>query len=186
MIDGYELNKFMGAITGALAVFLALVIFSESMFHHSHGDHHGEPKFYYASAVDAAPVEEVVEEVIPLAVLVAEASLASGERVFKKCASCHKIDAGSGNGVGPSLHGVMGRTIAANDGFSYSSALADKGGVWDWEAMNAFLTKPKEWAPGTKMNFAGLKKEKDRAAVMVYMNAQSEAPLATPVAEVAQ
>ena len=103
-----------------------------------------------------------------------------GAKVFRKCKACHKVDASAGNGVGPNLYGIVGREIAAVDGFKYSDALSGKGGAWTFEALNGFLTKPKEWAPGTKMAFPGLRKEADRAAVIAWLNAQSDSPLPMP------
>ena len=108
------------------------------------------------------------------------ADMDKGAKVFRKCKACHKVEADAGNGVGPNLHGVVGRDIAALDGFKYSKALSGKDGVWDFETLNAFLLKPKDWAKGTKMAFAGLRKEEDRAAIIAWLNAQSDAPLPLP------
>ena len=108
------------------------------------------------------------------------ADMDKGAKVFRKCKACHKVEADAGNGVGPNLHGVVGRDIAALDGFKYSKALSGKNGVWDFETLNAFLLKPKDWAKGTKMAFAGLRKEEDRAAIIAWLNAQSDAPLPLP------
>ena len=95
-----------------------------------------------------------------------------GEKVFAKCTACHTVDQGGANGIGPNLYGIMGKGLAQGaSGFAYSSALADKGGTWDWENMSAWLKSPRGFANGTKMSFAGLSKIEDRAAVMLYMNA---------------
>jgi cytochrome c len=94
-----------------------------------------------------------------------------GQAVFAKCTACHTIEQGGANGIGPNLWGVMGTGIGKHaPGFAYSSALADKGGTWDWEAMDAWLKSPRAFANGTKMSFAGLSKIEDRAAVAIYMN----------------
>lgn len=185
-MDGYELNKYFGAIVGAGCVYLTISILSEAVF--SKGHHHGDDhKLAYAleieGAEDVAGDDEEPAVVVSLASLVASADSGAGARVFKKCQGCHNVDEGGRNGVGPALHGVMGRQIASHDGFAYSGALADKGGAWTWEAMNAFLENPKGWAPGTKMSFAGLRKAEDRAAVMLYMNENSGAPIDPPAAE---
>ena len=89
--------------------------------------------------------------------------------MFRKCQACHKVEDGQ-NGVGPHLYGVVGREIAAVDGYSYSDALSGKDGAWDAAALDAFLANPREWAPGTKMSFAGLRKEDERANVIAYLN----------------
>ncbi|HET6538191.1 MAG TPA: cytochrome c family protein [Sphingopyxis sp.] len=120
----------------------------------------------------------------PLPNLLAVADAAKGETVFAKCAACHTIDQGGANGIGPNLWGSMGKGHGHVAGFAYSSALTSVPGNWDFEAMDAWLTSPRKYAPGTKMSFAGLSNAEDRANLMVYMNAQgSNLPLPAPVAE---
>ena len=98
-------------------------------------------------------------------------SIDKGEKVFAKCTTCHTIDVGGADGIGPNLHGIMGKGVGkGKPGFAYSSALTDVGGTWDWETMSAWLKSPRAFANGTKMSFAGLSKIEDRAAVMLYMN----------------
>ncbi len=120
----------------------------------------------------------------PIEALLATADAAKGEQVFKKCTSCHTINAGGANGIGPNLHGVLGKPIAAHPGFAFSSALKDKGGTWDFKTMDEWVHNPKKFAPGTKMTFAGLGKAEDRANLLVYLNSQgSNLPLpAAPAA----
>lgn len=103
----------------------------------------------------------------------AEGDPAKGERVFKKCKACHEIGDGAANKVGPVLTGVVGRTAGTVDGFDYSGALiekADGGLVWDEQALDTFLTKPKDFIPGTKMTFAGLRKEAERSNLIAYLS----------------
>lgn len=124
----------------------------------------------------------------PLATLLATADVAKGEAVFAKCVSCHTINAGGANGIGPNLHGIMGVAIGKHiPGFAYSEALKSHGGNWTWENMDAWLKSPKAFASGTKMTFAGLGKAEDRAALMLYLNSQgSNLPLpAAPAPEAA-
>jgi len=104
-------------------------------------------------------------------------SVAEGEKVFKKCAACHSIKEGGANKIGPALWGVLGRTAGTMPDYKYSKAMATHGKNWSFEEMNGFLIKPKEWIKGTKMAFAGLKKAKDRAAVILYMNENTNNPL---------
>jgi cytochrome c len=102
----------------------------------------------------------------------AEGDAAAGEKVFKKCKACHAIGEGAKNKVGPMLNGIVDNDIASVDGFKYSKAFVAKkaeGLVWTEEALDAYLTKPKKFIPGTKMSFAGLKKEKQRADVIAYL-----------------
>ena len=102
----------------------------------------------------------------------AEPTAAMGEQVFKRCVACHTIDAGGANGIGPNLHGVVGRAIASHAGFSYSGAMKAKGGVWDEAALDAYLTEPMKALPGTRMAFAGVIDPADRKALILYLEAQ--------------
>ena len=107
----------------------------------------------------------------------ASVSAAEGAKVFKKCAACHSINEGGSNKIGPALWGVLGRSVGSVPDYKYSKAMAAYGKNWSFEEMNGFLLKPKEWIKGTKMSFAGLKKAEDRAAVILYMNENSNNPL---------
>ncbi len=129
----------------------------------------------------AAQKAETKEPEVDFATLLASADASAGEKTFGKCKACHAIEASGGNKVGPNLHNVVGRKIASHEGFSYSEALTGKGGEeWTYDHLNHFLTNPKEWAPGTKMSFAGLPKAKDRAEVVAYLRANTEAPPPLP------
>ena len=109
--------------------------------------------------------------------LFASTSAAEGAKVFKKCAACHSIAEGGANKIGPALWGVLGRPAGSVPGYKYSKAMAAHGKNWSFEEMNGFLIKPKDWIKGTKMSFAGLKNAKDRAAVIRYMNENTDNPL---------
>ena len=107
----------------------------------------------------------------------ASTSAAEGAKIFKKCAACHSIAQGGGNKIGPALWGVLGRKAGSVSDYKYSKAMAAHEKAWTFDEMNGFLIKPKDWIKGTKMSFAGLKKENERAAVILYMNENSENPL---------
>ena len=109
--------------------------------------------------------------------LFASTNAKDGEKVFKKCAACHSIAQGGGNKIGPALWGVLGRNAGSVSDYKYSKAIIAYGKPWSFDEMNGFLTKPKEWIKGTKMSFAGLKKPKDRASVILYMNKNTDNPL---------
>ncbi len=127
------------------------------------------------------------ESAVPLANLLAAADPAKGEAVFAKCAACHTINAGGANGIGPNLYGALGKAHGHVPGFAYSDALKSVPGNWDFEGMDAWLTSPRKYAPGTKMSFAGLSNPEDRANLIVYMNAQgSNLPLPAPEAAPAE
>ncbi len=131
---------------------------------------------------NAGPAEMSMAEALnttPAAELVA-----AGEKAYAKCQSCHTIDAGGANGIGPNLAGVMGGPVAAKGGFAYSAELKALGGTWDWDKMNDWLKNPKGYVPGTKMSFAGLSKVEDRAAIAAYLNSKG-ANLPMPAAAAA-
>ena len=107
----------------------------------------------------------------------ASTSVEDGAKVFKKCAACHSIAEGGANKIGPALWGVLGRKVGSLSDYKYSKAMAAHGKLWSFEEMNGFLIKPKDWIKGTKMSFAGLKNAKERAAVILYMNENTNNPL---------
>jgi len=124
-----------------------------------------------AAPAEAAPAEAVAEAA-PAAAGADPALAAEGEKVFKKCAACHKVGDGAKNSTGPQLNGIVGNAAGAVEGFKYSKPMADMaagGLVWDDASLHAFLENPKGFMKGTKMSFAGLKKEEDRAAVIAYL-----------------
>ena len=136
------------------------------------------------------PIEGVVQEgeggaeaEKPIAFYLATADAAAGEQVFKKCTACHNADKGGSNALGPNLYGVMGEGIGkGHAGYAFSPALAGVGGTWTWDTMSAWLASPKKFAPGTKMTFAGLSNPQDRANVIAFLNARSDAPMPLPAA----
>ena len=121
--------------------------------------------------------EEVIE---PISALLMNGSLESGQKIFKKCGSCHNIKKGSANKVGPNLWNIINRPVANVEGFSYSKALIENGGKWNYEELAKFLYKPKLYAKGTKMNFSGLKKVQDRANLVLFLRENSDNPVPLP------
>ena len=109
--------------------------------------------------------------------LFASTNAGDGAKIFKKCAACHSIAQGGGNKIGPALWGILGRKAGSISDYKYSKAMVAHGKLWSFEEMNGFLTKPKDWVKGTKMSFVGLKNAKDRAAVILYMNENTDSPL---------
>ena len=110
--------------------------------------------------------------------LFASTSAIEGAKVFKKCLACHSVAKGGPNKIGPNIFGVLNRRAGSVSNYKYSKAMLAYGKVWSFEEMNGFLIKPKNWIKGTKMSFAGLKNAKDRAAVILYMNENTDSPLA--------
>ena len=174
-MDELELSKIGGVACAALLAFVGLHEISHAVVS---VDTPETPAYVIVVAEEEGDAEE---EVISIAAIMASADAVAGTKIFKKCSGCHTVAEGGKVGQGPNLWGVLGREIASDGGFGYSPALAEKkGSVWDWEAMNGFLTKPSAYAKGTKMNFAGLKKDTDRANLMAWLNEQSGAPLPLP------
>ena len=120
------------------------------------------------------------DDEVDISALMALGDIAHGEKVFKKCSACHSIEAGGGNKIGPALYNVVGRKIAAVEDYKYSKALVEYKKNWSFEELNGFLIKPQKWIKGTKMAYAGLRKEKDRASVILYLNKYSDNPLPLP------
>ena len=123
---------------------------------------------------------DLIIDIEPISALLASASLENGEKLFKKCATCHNYEKGGANKVGPQLWNLINRPKANVEGFAYSKALAEYGGEWGYEELAEFLYKPKKYIKGTKMNFAGLKKVNDRADLVYFLREQSENPVPLP------
>ena len=130
-----------------------------------------------AASTVSAETDSVSSDSGNIMALFASASAAEGAKVFKKCAACHSIAEDGGNKIGPALWGVLGRPAGSIPDYKYSKAMAAHGKNWSFEEMNGFLIKPKDWIKGTKMSFAGLKNAKERAAVILYMNENTNSPL---------
>ncbi|HKK36687.1 MAG TPA: cytochrome c family protein [Paracoccaceae bacterium] len=167
-MDTLEINKIVGAVVGALLIYLGAQFFAEMIL--SPG-HKGE-EYAYSVEIEEdegdSGGEAAAEPEIDVAALIASGDPSRGENVFRKCSACHKVEPGA-NGVGPHLYGVVGREIGAVEEYSYSGALSEQAEVWTPENLFAFLENPSQWAPGTSMGYAGLKKPEDRAAVIAYL-----------------
>lgn len=168
MLDTMTMTKVVGAFCGALLVYLLGGWMGEALYHGGHGD--TEQAYAIDTGGDEAAEDEVVEEV-DMVELVAAADAGAGERVFRACGACHKINEPV-NGVGPHLDGVMGREIAAIGDFGYSGALP-AGEVWNIERMSAWIENPSGFADGTSMNYRGLSDEEDRADLIAYLISKS-------------
>ena len=179
-MDSFELNKIIAAVLMVALLIIGIGKISDIIFHVE------KPKMP-GYAVDVEQVitastanSETIEEKIDIAALMAMGDLAVGEKVFKKCAACHSIAKGGKNNIGPALYNVVGRKIGVINDYKYSKALSSYGKEWTFEELNGYLIKPAKWIKGTKMAFAGLRKEKDRASVILYLNQNSDNPLPLP------
>lgn len=184
-MDSYEINKIVGAVLGTLLFVMGIGFLAEAIYAPITDRGPGYTLPSPEGGEHGAEVAVVVET-IPLSVLLASASAEDGAKVAKKCASCHNFDQGGGNKTGPALFDIVGSGLAAVDGFSYSDILSEmsqSGQTWTYEALNEFLISPKAFAPGTKMTFPGLRKEKDRANILAYLQSLSETPVPFPAVE---
>ena len=116
----------------------------------------------------------------PAAALLASADVAKGRKLFKKCVACHTSSDGGKNKVGPNLWNIVNSERGKRAGFGYSKAFKATAGNWTYDSLDAFLTKPKAYIKGTRMMFAGVKKARDRAAVIAYLRSLSDAPAPLP------
>ena len=122
----------------------------------------------------------------PIEAYLAKADPAKGQQTFNKCMACHNADKGGANQLGPNLWNVIGEPIGQGKGFAFSDALSKKGGTWNWDNLSQWLTSPRNFAPGTKMTFAGLGDPQDRANVIAFLNQHSDAPKPIPAAPAAK
>ena len=176
-MDSFEINKIVAAILMVALLIIGIGKVSDVVFHVEKPKTPGyavEVEQVSNTTVSAA---EVAEEKIDISALMAMGDVESGEKIFKKCAACHSIVKGGKNKIGPALYNVVGRKVGGVSDYKYSKALAEYNKAWTFEELNGFLLKPTKWIKGTKMSFAGLKNAKDRAAVILYMNENTDNPL---------
>ena len=181
-MDSFEINKIIAAILLTALIVIGIGKFTDILFHVE------KPKesAYKIDGLETAQVSVASgskakeEEKVDIASLLALGDLAHGQKVFKKCSACHMIASDGKNMIGPNLWGVIGRQAGVIKDYKYSKAMIAYGKEWSFEEMNAYLIKPQAYIKGTKMAFAGLRKEKDRASVILYMNSKSSNPKPLP------
>ena len=174
-MDSFEINKIIAAILLVAFFVIGIDKVSTIIFHVDKPETPG-----YTIEVEQVASTTTAEEKVDIASLLIMGDIAHGEKQFKKCKACHSIKQGGGNKIGPKLWNVMFRPVGAITDYKYSKALSSYGKEWIWEEMNGFLIKPATWIKGNKMGFAGLKSEKDRASVILYLNQNSENPKPLP------
>jgi cytochrome c len=184
MASSLEGNKIVAAILTAGIIGAGSGVFSRILYQPKHL----EEQAYKIEVPEkaAAGGEAKAEPEKPIGTMLASADVKQGEEISKKCQACHNLAKGAGAKVGPDLYGVVGRPVASEAGFTYSDALHKVGGDWTYDKLNQFLTEPKAYAPGTKMTFAGLPKESDRADIIAYLRTLSDNPVPLPAADQGQ
>jgi cytochrome c len=168
MFDTMTFTKTLGAVCGALLVFLLGKWAAESLYHVG-GDHYGEEVAAYVIETGEDDAEAEEEVTLTAEEYLAAADAGAGERVWGQCRACHQLDDGA-NAVGPHLYGVVGREIGAAQGFNYSGALSEQADVWTPENLFNFLENPSGWAPGTSMSYRGLADPEDRANLIAFLD----------------
>jgi cytochrome c len=181
-MDSFEINKIIAAILLTALIIIGLGKFTDILFHID------KPKqsaykiegLETVTASTSQSSEPKVEEKVDIGQLLALGDIIHGEKVFKKCSACHMIASGGKNMIGPNLWGVIGRTAGSVSDYKYSKAMTAYAKQWNFEEMNGYLIKPQAYIKGTKMAFAGLRKEKDRASVILYLNSKGDSPKPLP------
>ena len=179
-MDSFEINKIVAAVLMVALLVIGIGKLSNVIFHVEKPKTPGYAVEVEQAITVSSSSKTAVEEEIDIAALMAMGDIALGEKVFKKCAACHSIVKGGKNNIGPALYNVVGRKTGAVSDYKYSKALASFDKEWTFEELNGYLIKPGKWIKGTKMAFAGLRKEKDRASVIKYLNQSSDSPVPLP------
>ena len=177
-MDSFEINKIIAAVLVTVLLVFGISKISDLVFHTEKPDVQG-----YKVEIkegDATAIQASAENQVDISAFLGLGNVESGKKVFKKCAACHTIKQGGDNKIGPALYSVVGRTAGSVSNYKYSKALVSYRKEWSFEELNGFLIKPASWIKGNKMGFAGLKKEKDRASVILYLNQNSDSPKELP------
>ena len=180
-MDSFELNKIIAAVLLVALIIIGIGKLSDVIFYVEKPKTPGYVvEVEQAVTTSTESKSDISVEKVDIAALMALGNLTHGEKVFKKCAACHSIVKGGKNNIGPALYNVVDRQVGVVNDYKYSKALSGYGKNWTFEELNGYLIRPAKWIKGTKMAFAGLKKEKDRASVILYLNQNSDNPLPLP------
>ena len=182
-MDSFELNKIIAAVLLTALIIIGIGKFTDILFHvekPKESAYKIEGLEIVSASTSSSDKETKVVEAVDIKSLLAMGDLGHGEKVFKKCSACHIIASGGKNMICPNLWSVIGRTAGSVNDYKYSKAMIAYGKEWTFEEMNSYLIKPQAYVKGTKMAFAGLRKEKDRASVILFMNSKSSSPKPLP------
>ena len=179
-MDSFELNKIIAAVLMVALLVIGIGKFSDIIFHVDKPETSGYKVDIEQVVTTSTASASTIKEEVNIAALMAMGDIASGQKIFKKCAACHSINKGGKNNIGPALYNVVGRKVGEISDYKYSKALSAYDKEWTFEELNGFLIKPSKWIKGTKMAYAGLRKEKDRASVIKYLNQNVDNPLPLP------
>ena len=179
-MDSFEINKIVACILIVALVFIGLANFGEILYEVekpkiAHYQIEGVENVQTASSSVVTEEAPVIEEE-SIIELLAAADIDKGAKVFKKCSQCHVVEKDGANKIGPALWNIVNKDIGSKEDFKYSKAMAEFEGDWTYEQLNGYLLNPKKYVEGTKMAFAGLKKDTDRANVILYLRSFSDNP----------
>lgn len=175
-MDELGFNKIAAAVLATALGYMGIKEIAHAVVH----TQKLETPAYALEIPEATGPEEVIELPFPQPEWIAAMNAERGAKVFKKCTSCHNAEEGGAHSTGPNLWDIVGKPAAARSGFGYSSSFKSSGVTWNYEELDAYFTRPTKYIPGTAMNFVGLKKESDRAAVIEYLRRASSNPAAKP------
>jgi len=179
-MDSFEINKIVAAVLMVALIVIGIGKLSDVIFHVDKPEKPGYTVEVESAKTVSNSTSTAEVEKIDIAAIMALGDITTGEKVFKKCAACHSIIKGGKNAIGPALYNVVGRKVGAIEGYKYSKALMAYDKNWTFEELNGFLKKPSKYIKGTKMAYAGLRKESDRASVIKYLNENSDSPKPLP------
>jgi len=179
-MDSFEINKIVAAVLLVALLVIGIGKLSNVIFYVEKPEKPGYAVEIQQASTSTTATATVEDKKVDIAALMALGDVNAGEKIFKKCAACHSINQGGANKIGPALYNVVGRKIGSVADYKYSKAFVEYGKEWNFEELNGFLTKPSKWIKGTKMAYAGLRKEEDRASIIKYLNQNSDNPLPLP------
>ena len=179
-MDSFEVNKIIAAVLLIALIVIGIGKISDIAFKVDKPEKSAYKVEIVEENAAVSSSAKVVEEKVDIVALLALGDISHGEKVFKKCAACHLVNKGGENKIGPALYGVLGRKVASKNDYKYSKAMSAYDKNWTFEEMNGYLRKPQSYIKGTKIAFAGLRKDKDRASVILYLNQNSDNPLPLP------
>jgi len=173
---GFEINKLVAAILVTVLIVFGIGKISDIIFKVNETG----IVAYKVEEPARSSSEAKAESSLEISSFLSLGDVTHGEKVFKKCAACHSINKDGKNKIGPKLYNVVGKATGATSDYKYSKALISYSKTWTFEELNGFLIKPAKWIKGNKMGFAGLKNDKDRASVILYLNQNSDNPQPLP------